>query len=1061
MKTKFTYFISVLFCVLQFTVFLSKVEAVTAYPKPIQYKQADGTILTILLKGDEFVHWATTLDGYTIMTNANQTYEYANIDKKGYMTFSGIQANNPKERSILEINFLNSINPGIFFSDKQLQEIKDKCPIKPSYGAKIGGFPTTGTRKLIMILANFSNTTTTYTQAQFNNYMNQVNYNGTGSFRDFFIEASYGQLTVNTTVTTWVTLPNTHDYYGPQAKWGEFAYASCVAANPIVDFSQFDNDGDGNVDGIAIIHQGRGQEESGSTSDIWSHSWDLSSAGYSVAQRTMDGVKVYAYTTMPETSASGMGTIGVMCHEFGHNLGAPDFYDTNYGTNGQYDGTGDWDLQASGSWNGAAGTKPAQPNAYTKCYIYGWATPALLSTAQTVTVNNSSAQNTSSFYRYNTPTSNEYFLIENRQKTGFDVGLPGHGMIIYHVDGTYITAHSNANDINVGSHQGLFPMSAVSTTANGVMTGAGAVSTSGCPWPGTGNKTTFTDATTPNSKSWANANTGFPLINIAENSGVVTFCFISCTPTCTPPTNQANTFTSSSILDNSMTIGWNRGNGTSVLVVARQGSAVNLEPVNGTSYTANATFGSGNQIGTGNFVVYKGTGNSVNVTGLLPGTTYYYAIYEFFTADNCFKTPGLTGNATTTGTPPCSYCTSSGNTTYQTSITLVNFNTINNTSAKPAGYNDYTSISTTVSKGSAYNLNVNVNTDGNYTLHTWAWIDWNQDCDFIDAGESYDLGTATDVANGLSNLCPLNITVPLTATTGITRMRVSTEYDTDPTSCLTAFDGEVEDYSINVTSCTVPAQPSTITGSTTPCQTTSQNYSVTNVPGTTYTWAFPTGWVQTGGTTTSAITVTVGSGTGNITVTPSNGCGGGTARTLAVTPSTVPAQPSTITGVTNPIQNSTQTYSVTDVPGTTYTWEFPSDWIPIPSITNSIDVTIGIIAGDVICTPSNSCGVGTSRTLAVTPQPDGIYEISNANNINIHPNPTEGIVSINFKGFTGDIKIILQYPQGGLISTENITTVSSDFSKNIDLSKYTNGLYFIKIVNNGNTYVSKIVKLKN
>ena len=258
-----------------------------------------------------------------------------------------------------------------------------------------------------------------------------------------------------------------------------------------------------------------------------------------------------------------------------------------------------------------------------------------------------------------------------------------------------------------------------------------------------------------------------------------------------------------------------------------------------------------------------------------------------------------------------------------------------------------------------------------------------------------------------------------------------------------------------------PAQPSTITGSTTPCQTSSQNYSVTNVPGTTYTWTFPTGWVQTGGTTTSAITVTVGSGTGNITVTPSNGCGGGTARTLAVTPSTVPAQPSTITGVTNPIQNSTQTYSVTDVPGTTYTWEFPSDWIPIPSITNSIDVTIGIIAGDVICTPSNSCGFGTSRTLAVTPQPDGIYEISNANNINIHPNPTEGIVSINFKGFTGDIKIILQYPQGGLISTENITTVSSDFSKNIDLSKYTNGLYFIKIVNNGNTYVSKIVKLKN
>jgi len=100
-----------------------------------------------------------------------------------------------------------------------------------------------------------------------------------------------------------------------------------------------------------------------------------------------------------------------------------------------------------------------------------------------------------------------------------------------------------------------------------------------------------------------------------------------------------------------MTVGWTRGNGTGgVLVLARAGGAVNATPVSGTTYTANAAFGGGTQIGTGNYVVYKGTGTSVNVTGLAAGTTYHYAVYEYNTTGICFKTPGMTGNATTTGT---------------------------------------------------------------------------------------------------------------------------------------------------------------------------------------------------------------------------------------------------------------------------------------------------------------------------------------------------------------------------------------------------------------------------
>ena len=123
---------------------------------------------------------------------------------------------------------------------------------------------------------------------------------------------------------------------------------------------------------------------------------------------------------------------------------------------------------------------------------------------------------------------------------------------------------------------------------------------------------------------------------------------------CTSPSTQASSFTSSSITTTSATAGWTRGNGTNVLVVARAGTAVNEDPTSGTSYTANAAFGFGTQIGTGNYVVYNGTGNSINLTGLTAGSTYHFAVYEYNSADNCYNLVELTGNFNTlAGAAPC------------------------------------------------------------------------------------------------------------------------------------------------------------------------------------------------------------------------------------------------------------------------------------------------------------------------------------------------------------------------------------------------------------------------
>jgi len=164
---------------------------------------------------------------------------------------------------------------------------------------------------------------------------------------------------------------------------------------------------------------------------------------------------------------------------------------------------------------------------------------------------------------------------------------------------------------------------------------------------------------------------------------------------------------------------------------------------------------------------------------------------------------GVNANANCTST-----CDSTGRTQYPDGTTLVQFNTINNPSTGASAYSDYTAISTTLVRGTAYNLTVNVNTDGNFKEETIVWIDWNRDCVFNTTDEQYLLGENTNVTNSPTSLSPLSITVPNTASEGSMIMRVSSAYigglqgggtTTLPESCDTGFIGEVEDYTIIVT----------------------------------------------------------------------------------------------------------------------------------------------------------------------------------------------------------------------------------------------------------------------
>lgn len=192
------------------------------------------------------------------------------------------------------------------------------------------------------------------------------------------------------------------------------------------------------------------------------------------------------------------------------------------------------------------------------------------------------------------------------------------------------------------------------------------------------------------------------------------------------------------------------------------------------------------------------TNNSYFIRSILnQETTYYWRVKP---KNDCGE--GTFSSVFSFTTYKCSVCTSSGNTNYETSITQVNFNSISHSSSKTTGYSDYRAIESIAEKGTQIPLTINVNTDGPYTLQTMVWIDWNQDCDFDDIGEEYNLGTTYNTSNGPTSLSPIEISVPLSAEIGNTVMRVSTKYQGQEgevsSACEMNFDGEVEDYTVIV-----------------------------------------------------------------------------------------------------------------------------------------------------------------------------------------------------------------------------------------------------------------------
>ncbi len=374
----------------------------------------------------------------------------------------------------------------------------------------------------VVLLVDFDDNLSTHNPGEFDTLLFSKGFVlPTGSMRDFYWENSYQTFEVIGEVYGWYRMPQSYVAYtctlGYQYGFGAYPYNAqklvedaIEAADFDVNFADYDHDGDGWVDALFVVHAGAGAEQSGNPCHIWSHKSRTSSVV------NKDGVYLYEYAMEPETRTGGLVDIGVFCHEFGHVLGLPDLYDTDYSS----EGLGDWTLMAGGSWNNE-GRTPAHFDGWCK-YKLGFSEVEQLAVNQT-DVEILQAETSPVSYRLWTSGGGgtQYFLVENRQKVGFDKYLPGSGLLIYHVD----ESGSNSNEwcpgdpatphykVALEQADGLYQLEGCYGSP-----GDGDV---GDPFPGWFEKRAIDDTTAPSSRNYYDNPTRVAVWNISDSDSAM------------------------------------------------------------------------------------------------------------------------------------------------------------------------------------------------------------------------------------------------------------------------------------------------------------------------------------------------------------------------------------------------------------------------------------------------------------------------------------------------------------------------------------------------------------
>lgn len=492
--------------------------------------QPDGSQLKIRVIGDEYLHFTTDEEGHLLCKDAAGFYTYAEIDTDGSFRSTGKRLNDPSYKasalklSDVDIERLSEkrnvatrrMQSYTVPAQRALLKSPAKAP-QTGKGLSYSTYQHFGSPKGLIILVEFSDKKFTLSNpaAYFNDMINGsdfTQYGGTGSALKYFTDQSAGQFTPDFDVLGPVTLPNKCSYYGGNDRYGDDMHPAEMVTDAIkildssIDFKQYDTDGDGYIDNVFVFYAGQGEASGGDDDTVWPHSWDIESAGLRL---TVDGVKVGHYACSNEWEGNRPDGVGTFIHEFSHVLGLPDLYHT---TENVYYTPCDYSVLDYGPYNNE-GRTPPNYGAY-ELNAMGWFEPIMMDRPMQVKLNPIIS---GEFGLIPTSSDNEFFLFENRQQEGWDKYIPGHGMLIWHID--YKAAVFDNNVVNnTKSHQYVDI-----EEANNNPDGSKTSTMKGWPFPGTSGNTSFTATTTPALKTWSGQGIDLPVTDIKETGGVISF----------------------------------------------------------------------------------------------------------------------------------------------------------------------------------------------------------------------------------------------------------------------------------------------------------------------------------------------------------------------------------------------------------------------------------------------------------------------------------------------------------------------------------------------------------
>ncbi len=494
--------------------------AIPAHKGMVKMPQPDGTLVTINLVGDEFYHFNTTADGYTIVLNDLGAYVYAQRDGMG-LSASNVLAHDEGHRSADERAFLSTLTKRMVdegsIARAQVQRVKRNVDLSNFDLANFRG---------LVILIDFADQkftaedpkafyTEMFSTQNFDHFIDPMSgreVNVLGSVRDYFKDQSNGAF--NPPFDVYGPYSSTRTAVQCNRNSASIFKAALKAANDEVDFSRYDNNNDGRVDMVYFLVAGYSSSYGGNNSGyLWPHASNLYYSYISYDGKWMDryasSTELYGWESSPSSvTVEGIGTI---CHEFSHVLGLPDFYDTDYDdSGGESHNPGAWDLMAGGADNNYGRT----PVGYTfyERYALGWAKPHTITDEGSFSLK--AVNESREGYILRTPVDKEFFTIENRQKTSWDTYLPGHGMIVTRVDSTNASIWA-ANKVNCNPEHNYFELLRAGNTTSGDLASD--------PFPGTSGNPMITNETSPSLRTWSGKPNQFILTGITEKNGIVSF----------------------------------------------------------------------------------------------------------------------------------------------------------------------------------------------------------------------------------------------------------------------------------------------------------------------------------------------------------------------------------------------------------------------------------------------------------------------------------------------------------------------------------------------------------